>query len=144
MLAYVMASGPTLVRVVESPGPFVELEVPSFIIVLALPAPALAALWGNGVDSRLFRCGSTKSTLLPCVQSVTSLSCDVECLKRASSLDCMAHEFSAWFLLIVSIFVSRLPNLLFTVSYCCFISCMSFLIFFSLSLSLFVGSLYFV
>ena len=47
----------------------------------------------------------------------------------------MAHELSAWSLLIVSIPVSRLHNLLFTVSYRCFISCMSFLKFFSLSLS---------
>ena len=34
VLAYVMASGPTLVLVVESPGPFVEFEVPPFIIIL--------------------------------------------------------------------------------------------------------------
>ena len=38
VLAHVMASGPTLVFVVESPGPFVEFEVPPFIIVLA-PCP---------------------------------------------------------------------------------------------------------
>ena len=126
VLAYVMASGPTLLLVVKSPGPFVVFEVPLFIIVLPPPPP-----WSY--DSRLFRCGSTKSTLLPCVRSVTGLSCDVEFLKMASNLACMAHELSAWSLLIVSILVSRLPNLLFTVSYRCFFSCMSFLMFFSLS-----------
>ena len=84
---------------------------------------------GNGVDCRFFRCGSTKSTLLPCVRSAAGLSCDVEFLKMASSFACIAHELSAWSLLIVSILVSRLPNWLFTASYRCFISCMSFLMF---------------
>ena len=82
---------------------------------------------GSGVDSRLFRCGSTKSTLLPCVLSVAGLSYDVEFLKMASSLACMAHELSAWSLLIVSILVSRLPNLLFTVSYRCLTFVVAFL-----------------
>ena len=101
------------------------------------PGTALATsrVGGNGVDSRLFRCGSTKSTLLPCARFVTRLSCVIEFLKMASSLDCMAYELSAWSLLIVSILVSRLPSLLFTVSYRCLISCMSFLMFFSPSLS---------
>ena len=53
VLAHVMVSGPTLVPVVKSTGPLVEFEVPPFIIVLPPPpAPALAALRGNGVDSR--------------------------------------------------------------------------------------------
>ena len=130
-----MASGRLLVLVVEAPGPFVEFEVPPFIIVLLPNTLALAALRVNGVDSRLFRFGSTKSTLLPCVRSVISLFCDVEFLKRASSLDCMTYELSAWPLLIVSILVSRLHNLMFTVSYRWFISRKTSLIFFSFSLS---------
>ena len=99
------------------------------------PCAVLAASRGigNGVDCRLFRCGSTKSTLLPCVRSAASLSCDVEFLKMASSFACIAHEVSAWYLLIVSTLVSRLPNWLLTASYCCFISCKSFLMFFSRS-----------
>ena len=51
-----------------------------------------------------------KSTLVPCVLSATSLSFAVEFLKRASSLDCIAHELSAWSLLIVSILFSRFHN----------------------------------
>ena len=47
----------------------------------------------------------------------------------------MAQEISAWSLLIVSILVSRFHNFSFTVSYSCFISCISFLICFSRSMS---------
>ena len=131
VLAHVVASGPTLVLLVESPGHFGS----TLHNCLGPPGPMPAAPRGNGVDSRLFRCGSIKSTLLTCVLSVGSVSCAVEFLKRASSLDCMAHELSAWSLLIVSVLVSRLHNLLFTVSYRCFSSCMSFLKIFSRSLS---------
>ena len=76
-----------------------------------------------------------KSSLVPCGLSATSLSCAVEFLKRAYSLDCMVQELSAWSLLIYSILVSRFHNFSFTVSYRCFISCMSFLICFSRFLS---------
>ena len=37
VLAHVMASGPTLLLVVEFPGPFVVIEVPLLIIVLPPP-----------------------------------------------------------------------------------------------------------
>ena len=121
--------------VLESSGVFLVFEVPPLMMVLDTHAPVLVAVRGNGVDSRLFRCGSMKSTLVSCGLSATSLSCAVEFLKRASSLDCMAQELSAWSLLIVSILVSRFHKFLFTVSYRCFVSCISFLISFSRSLS---------
>ena len=105
------------------------------MMVFDPPAPVLAAIWVNGVDSGLFRCGSVRSTLVPCGLSATSLSCAVEFLKRSSNLDCIAHELSAWSLLIVSILVFRFHNFSFTVSYRCFISCISFLIYLSRSLS---------
>ena len=89
LVAHVMASVATLVCVLESPGAFVEFEVP-FIMVLEPPAPMLVAIRGNSVDSRLFRCGSVKSTLVPYGLSATSLSCAIEFLKRSSSLDFMA------------------------------------------------------
>ena len=85
-----MASVATLVCVLESPGAFVEFDVPLFKMVLEPPAPMLVAIRGNSVDSRLFRCGSVKSTLVPYGLSATSLSCAIEFLKRSSSLDCMA------------------------------------------------------
>ena len=65
VLAHVMASGATLVCVLESPGAFVVFEVPRFIMVMDPPALMLVTIRGNGVDSRLFRCGSMKSTLVP-------------------------------------------------------------------------------
>ena len=85
-----MASGHTILLVVESPGPLVIFAVPFFIIVLPPPPGTVLAtsrVGGNGVDSSLFRCGSMKSTLLPCAQFVTRLSCVIEFLKMASSLD---------------------------------------------------------
>ena len=107
---------------------------------LAPPPPPGAVLaasrgTGNGVDCRLFFCGFTKSTLLPCVRSAAGLSCGVEFLKIASNFVCIALELSARSLLIVSILVSKLPNWLFTASYRCFISRMSFLMFLSRSSS---------
>ena len=66
VLAHVMASGVTFVCVLVSPGKFVEFEVPPFIVVLDPITPIIFAIRGNGVDSRLFRCGFTKSTLVPC------------------------------------------------------------------------------
>ena len=110
VLAHVMASGATLVFVLESSGVFVVFEVPPFMMVLDPPAHELVAIRGNAVDSRLFRCGSMKSSLVPCGLSATSLSCAVEFLKRAYSLDCMAQELSAWSLLIYSNLVSRFHN----------------------------------
>ena len=114
-------------------------SAPLFIIVLAPPPPGAMLVAsqgnGNGVDCRLFRCGSTKSPLLLCVRSAAGLSCDEEYLKMASNFACVAHELSAWSLLIVSILVYRLPNWLFTASYRFLISCMSFLMFLSCSLS---------
>ena len=93
VLVHVMASGATSVFVLESPGTFVEFEVPPFMMVLDPPVPILAALRGNGVDSRLFRCGSIKSTLVPCGLSVASLSCAIEFLKKASSLTVWHKKF---------------------------------------------------
>ena len=55
----------------------------------------LIARRGNGVDSRSFHCGSLKSTLMPCVLSVVTLSCAIKFLKRVSSFDCLAQELSA-------------------------------------------------
>ena len=135
VLAHVMASGATLVFVLESPGTFVVFEIPPFMMVLDPPVPILAALRGNGVDSHLFPCGSIKLTLVPCGFSVASLSSAIEFLNRASSLDCMAQELSAWSLLIVSNLVSRFHYFSFTVLYRFFISSLSFLICFSRSLS---------
>ena len=135
VLAHVMASGPTFLFVVDSPWTTRRICCSTLHNCLAPSPPPGAVLAasrvnGNGVDSRLFRCGSTKSTLLPCVGFVTRLSCVRKFFKMTSSLDCMAHELSAWSLLIVSILVSRLSSLLFTVSYRCFISYMSFTMFF--------------
>ena len=133
-----MTSGPTLLWVVESPGSLV-ICCSTFHNRFAPPPPPPGAVLaasrgnGNGVYWDLFRCGSTKSTLLPCVRSAAGLSCDVEFLKMASSFACIAHELSAWSLLIVSILVSKIPNWLFTASYRCFISGMSFLMFLSRS-----------
>ena len=69
-----------------------------FMIALAPTGAVLAAsrVAGNGVDCRLFLCGSTKSTLLPCVRSAAGLSCGVEFLKIASNFVCIALELSAW------------------------------------------------
>ena len=108
------------------------------------PGAVLAASRGNGngVDCRLFRCGSTKSTLLPCVRSAAGLSCDVEFLKMAYNFLCIAHELSAWSLLIVSINVSKLPNWLFTASY---VSLLHFLhVFSDVLVSLFISGIYLV
>ena len=44
VLNHVMASGPTLLLVVESPGPFVVFEVPLFMIVLPPPPLLLCSL----------------------------------------------------------------------------------------------------
>ena len=85
VLAHVTASGATLVFELESPGAHVEFAVLPFMMVLGPPAPVLVAIRGNGVDSRLFPCGSMKSTLVPCGLSATSFSCALEFLKRASS-----------------------------------------------------------
>ena len=68
--------------------------------LLSCPPPpgtvlATSRVGGNGVDSCLFRCGSTKSTLLPCARFVTRLSCVIEFLKIEYSLNFMAHELSA-------------------------------------------------
>ena len=87
----------------------------------------LLSIRGNGVDSRFFRCGSTKSTLVPGGLSSANLSWAVEFLKSESNLDCMAPEFSAGSLLIVSNLVLRFHNFSFTVSYVLFISSISFL-----------------
>ena len=118
--------------------------VPLFIIALPPPPGAVfAASWGNGngVDCRLFRCGSTKSNLLPCVRSAAGLSCDVEFLKMASSFACIAHELSAWSLLIVFILVAKLPNWLFTASN----RLLHFLhVFFDVLASLSIGGIYLV
>ena len=97
VLAHVMASGPALLLAVESPGPTIVFDAPFFIIVLAAVGAMLTAsrVKGNGVDYRLFLCGSTKSTLVPCVRSAAGLSCEVEFLKIASNFACIAHELSA-------------------------------------------------
>ena len=97
VLAHVMASGPALLLAVESPGPLVVFDVPFFIIVLAAVDAMLTAsrVKGNGVDCRLFLCGSTKSTQLPCVRSAAGLSCEVEFLKIAFDFACIAQELSA-------------------------------------------------
>ena len=102
------------------------------MMVFVPRAPVLAAIRGNGVESFLPFYEVNSGTLR---LSVTSFSCAVECLKRASSFDCIAQELSAWSLFIVSILVSRFHNFSFTVLYRCFNSCMSFLIYLSRSLS---------
>ena len=100
MLAHIMASGAILVFVLEPSVAFVVFDVPPFMMVLDLPVPTLVAIRGNGVESRFFRCGSMKSTLVPCGLPATSLSYAVEFLKMASSLACMAQELLVWSLLI--------------------------------------------
>ena len=109
VLAHVMASGATWVFVLETSGAFVVFEDPPFMVVLEPSVPMLAAIRGNGVDSRLFRCCSMESTLVPCGLSAGSLSCAVELLKRASSLDCIAHELSAWSLCSLCPIVASFP-----------------------------------
>ena len=93
VFAHVIASGPALLLAVESPGPVVVLDIPFFMIVLAAVGAMLTVsrVEGNGVDCRLFLCGSTKSTLVPCVRSAAGLSCEVELLKIASNFACIAH-----------------------------------------------------
>ena len=121
--------------VLESSVVLVEFEAPPFIAVLVPPDPMLLSIRGNGADSRFFRCGSTKSTLVTGGLSATNLSWAIEFLKSASKLDCMAPELCACSLLIVSILISRFHNFSFTVSYRFFISSISFLIRFSRPLS---------
>ena len=90
-----MAPGVTLVCVPQSPGALVESLVPPFIVVLDPTAPMPVAIRGSGVVSIFLHCGPTKSTLVPCSLSATNLSCAIEFLKSASSLDYMAQELSA-------------------------------------------------
>ena len=73
VLAYAMASCATLVFVLESPGTFVEFEVPPFMMVLDPPAPVLLAIRGTGLDFHLIRCCSMKSNLVPCGLSAINL-----------------------------------------------------------------------
>ena len=135
VLAHVMASGCLTVFDPESSVVLAVFETPNFIAVHIPPDAIVLSVCTNGVDSRFFRCGSTKSTLVSDGFSTTNLSWANEFLKRASSLDCMAQDLSAYSLPIVSILVSRFLNFSFTVSYRFFISSISFLICFSRSLS---------
>ena len=138
VLAHVMASGGRPACVLESSDVLVELEAPPFIAVLVAPDAMVLSIRGNGVDSRFFRCGSTKSTLVPDGFSASSLSWVMEFLKSTSNLDCMAPELSACSLLILSILVSRFHNLSLTVSYLFFNSSISILICFSPCLSIYL------
>ena len=106
VLADVMASGPALLLVVKFPGPFVVVEVPLLIIVLA-PLNRCSPRPGVTVMVLTHACSVVVPRNQLCYLAFDP-SCDVEFLKMASSLTCMAHELSAWSLLIVSILVSRL------------------------------------
>ena len=140
VLAHVLASDCTPVCDPESSDVLVELEALTFLAVLVPPDAFVLSNRINGVHSRCFRCGSTKSTLDPDGFPTTNLSWAMEFLKSTSNLDCMAPELSVCSLLIVSILVSSFQ--LFThgvVSHLHFHH-----IYLDIFLSFFVGRFYFV
>ena len=136
VIAHVRASGATSVFVLESPRTFVECEVPLFMMVSETPAPILAAFRGYDVDSRLFRCGSIKSTLVPCLLPVYP------------ALFCFSREHPFWyewhknFHLFLAHCIHSSLNVpqLFIHSFVPFLH--FFYIFFGMFLSLFDGSFY--
>ena len=71
----------------ESSVAHVVFETPTFMAVLIPPDAMVLSVRANGVGSRFFRCGSTKSTLAADGFSTTNLSWAIEFLKRASGLD---------------------------------------------------------